>query len=78
MINVSYPLTIEDVVSLVRQGIGQMTVSKLGHGWQRLASRLARGEQLERVISRSLRFQRGRTTLGKPRAGPWLAARPRI
>ena len=35
------------VAFVAKQGLGQMTEAELSEGWQRLASRLERGEHLE-------------------------------
>ena len=54
---------IEYVASVAQQGLGQVTEAELDQGWQRLASRLARGEHREPLISLRRRFPWGRWAL---------------
>ena len=54
---------IEYVASAARQGLGQVTEAELDEGWQRLASRLAREEDREPLISLRRRFPWGRWAL---------------
>ena len=54
---------IEYVASAARQGLGQVTEAELNEGWQRLASRLARKEDREPLISLRRRFPWGRWAL---------------
>ena len=48
------------VVSVAKQGLGQMTEAELDQGWQRLASRLAQGQHLEPGVFLRPRFSWGR------------------
>ena len=54
---------IEYVASVAQQGLGQVTEAELDQGWQRLASRRARGEHREPLISLRRRFPWGRWAL---------------
>ena len=61
MTNSGYPLTIEDVACLTKQGLERVSENQLEQGWQRLESRLARERYLEPAIPLRARF-------------PWLRA----
>ena len=54
---------VEDVASLARQGLGQVTEAELNHGWQRLANRLEQGQHLEPPISLRPQFAWGKWAL---------------
>jgi TolA-binding protein len=56
-------LTIEEVASVAKRDLGQVTTAELNRGWQRLASRLAQGQHLEPAISLRPRFAWGRFAL---------------
>jgi len=63
MTNARKSMTIEDVASVAKQDLGQVTAAELNRGWQRLASRLAQGQHLEPPISLRPSFSWGRYAL---------------
>lgn len=60
MMNARDAEIIEQVASVAKQGLGQMTEAELNQGWQRLAIRLAQGHHLEPPMSLRPRFPWGR------------------
>jgi len=54
---------VEDVASLARQGLGQVTDAELNRGWERLANRLEQGQHMEAPISLRPRFPWGKWVL---------------
>jgi TolA-binding protein len=54
------PLTIEDIVCLAEQGLGQVTEAELNQGWQRLATRLEQEQELAQPVSLRPRFPWGK------------------
>jgi TolA-binding protein len=63
MRNVVNQSIVEDVASLARQGLGQVTEAELNQGWQRLANRLEQGQHLEPPISLRPQFAWGKWAL---------------
>jgi TolA-binding protein len=63
MKNVVNHRIVEDVASLARQGLGQVTEAELNQGWQRLANRLEQGQHLEPPISLRPQFHWGKWAL---------------
>jgi TolA-binding protein len=61
--NGRHPTSIEDVVALAEQALGQVTEAELNQGWQRLASRLAQEQDLQPPISLRPRFPWGKWAL---------------
>jgi hypothetical protein len=63
MRNVVNHSIVEEVASLARQGLGQVTEAELDQGWQRLSNRLEQGQHLEPPISLRPQFHWGRWAL---------------
>jgi len=54
---------VEEIASLARQGLGQVSESELNQGWERLANRLEQGQHLEPPISLRPQFSWGKWAL---------------
>ena len=63
MRNVVNHSIVEEVASLARQGLGQVTETELDLGWQRLSNRLEQGQHLEPPISLRPQFHWGKWAL---------------
>ena len=78
MKNVVNHSIVEEVASLARQGLGQVTEAELDQGWQRLANRLEQGQHLEPPISLRPQFHWGKWALAGAAAAALVLAAYRL
>jgi TolA-binding protein len=69
---------VEEVASLARQGLGQVTEAELDQGWQRLSNRLEQGQHLEPPISLRPQFHWGKWALAGAVAAALVLAAYRL